>query len=539
MRRPGLASALVVAGSIGLGFALTARGMATWDSLPHLERSQWLVHQLGLPSSRTSDQLTPMLKWYGPLWAVFLGFMSEVVLRFARDPLWVQQAFNFALYPAGLWALHRLLLRAGVARSTSRLAVALVFGAIRLGGHALMNVNDFPMAMASLLAPLYLWSKLRDLDAGLRANGRLPRATLIAIGVVAVAPFLVRPPILVEPALVLAFLTVYAAASLRDAPLTQRLQIVALPLLAGLAFAAAVWPTLWEHGRALPLRTAISGFTRFSWSGQVRAFWHTWPATGLPRWYPFIWYPVALSPAAAIVTTIGLVRSLRRPPLRSHPFQLATRGGPIRLSLRRWLAAHALLLWLGVLAVRPILYDEDRHLLFLFPPLLVLGALAFDDRSDRLKNLLAAIVVLTSLVAYAQWGRYSYVYKSPLIGDRSAARFMGDYWGICVPLAVTALEDHVPPGAQVVVSAPYDTALAQVQHLRESRFMARPQFGPYRLARRASEPGAYEILYNRNGLSAWELRAIAQGRDTLIWQTSMPPGEPACIIVRHDREIAF
>jgi hypothetical protein len=521
MKRPWLAPALVIAGAIGLGFALTAPGMATWDSLPHLQRSQWLVHQLGLPSTRTSNQLTEMLKWYGPLWAVFLGFMSEVVFRFFRDPLWVQQAFNFALYPIGLWATYRLLRRAGVTRSTARLAVALVFGAIRLGGHALTNVNDFPLAMISLLAPLYLWKALRDLDAGMRAGGSVPRATLVKIGVVAVAPFLVRPPVLVEPVVVLAFLTIYAATALRGAPAARRLEVVALPLLAGLGLCAAVWPTLWEHGRTLPLRTAISGFTRFAWSGQVRAFGHTWTATGLPRWYPFIWYPVALGPAAAIVTGVGLVRSLGRP--------------SIHLSLRRWLAAHALLLWLGVLVLRPTLYDEDRHLLFLLPPLLVLGGLAFDDCSDRLKNLLAGIVVLTSLVAYAQWGRYAYVYKSPLIGDRSAARFMGDYWGICVPEAVTALQGRVPPGAQVVVSAPYDAALAQFQRLRESRFMARPDFGPYRLARTPSEPGAYEILYNRNGFSPRALRAIAEGRDQVIWQTMMPPGDPACIIVRHVR----
>ncbi len=535
MKHPRLVSALGIVGAVGLGFALTTRGVATWDSLPHLERSQWLVHELGLPSSRTSSQLTEMLKWYGPLWAVFLGLMSELAFRFFRDPLWVQQAFNFALYPVGLWALYRLLSRAGVARSTSRLAVALVFGAIRMGGHALMNVNDFPMAVVSLLAPLYLWNALGNLDTTVRTSGRIPHAALAAIGFVAAAPFLVRPPVLVEPALVLALLTAYAVTSLRGAAIARRLEVVALPVIAGLALTAAIWPTLWESGRALPLRTAITGFTRFTWSGQVRAFGHTWPATGLPRWYPFIWFPVALSPAAAIVATAGLVRSVWRPPLSSTRLALPAQHGPIRLSLRGWLAAHVLLLWLGVLVLRPTLYDEDRHLLFLFPPLLVLGALAFDDRSDRLKNGLAAIVALTSLVAYAQWGRFAYVYKSPLIGDRSASRFMGDYWGICVPLAVSALEGRVPPRAQVVVSGPYDAALAQVQRLEQSRFGGRPGFGPYRLARQPSEPGAFEIVYNRNGFSAWEQRAIATGRHELIWQTTMPPGDPACIIVRHAR----
>ena len=524
---------LVVLGSIALGFLVTARGMGTWDSWPHLERSQWLVHELGLPSSRTSDGLTEMLKWYGPLWALFLGLMSELVLPFFRDPLWVQQAFNFALYPAGLYALYRLLVRAGVAPSTSRLAVALVFGSIRLGGHALFNVNDFPMAMLSLLAPLYLWNLLREVDPAARASGRVGRPTLILFGMVAMTPFLVRPPVLVEPALFTGLLAAYAATALRGKPWPRRIELVVLPLLAGLVFGAAIWPSLWERGRALPLSTAIVGFTRFSWSGPVRALGRSWTSTALPRWYPFIWFSIALTPPAAIIAAAGLVRTLRRPSLAVHPFRLETRRGPVDVSLRRWLAAHAALFWLGVLLLRPTLYDEDRHLLFLFPPLLVLGALAFDDLSARTKNLLAATLAAASLFAYVQWGRYSYVYKSPLSGNRSAARFMGDYWGVCVPLAVSALEGRVPPDAEVVVPAPYDAAMAQYRHLREGRFNARPGFGPYRLVRRPSGPDAYEILYNRNEFNAPALRDVAEGRATLVWQTAMPPGDPACVIVRY------
>ena len=130
------------------------------------------------------------MKWYGPLWSLFLGLMSEVELKFLHDPTWVQHAFNFALFPVGLYATERLLERAGVRRSTAILAVALLFGAIRLGGHALVNVNDFPMAMLSLLVMLYLWTKLREVDARARAAGRLSRPTLVWLGMVAAVPFL-------------------------------------------------------------------------------------------------------------------------------------------------------------------------------------------------------------------------------------------------------------------------------------------------------------------------------------------------------------
>lgn len=214
MTRARLTALLVVLGSIALGFALTA-GVATWDSLANFDRSRWLLHAYGLPSSRTANGLDETMKWYGPLWALFLGLMSEVELKFLHDPLWVQHAFNFALFPVGLYATLRLLERAGVRRSTAILAAALLFGAIRLGGHALVNVNDFPMAMLSLLVMLYLWTKLRAVDPDARAAGRMPRLTLAWLGMVAIVPFLIRPPVALQLVTLAAFLALYGWTALR------------------------------------------------------------------------------------------------------------------------------------------------------------------------------------------------------------------------------------------------------------------------------------------------------------------------------------
>ncbi len=54
-----LAWLLVVAGSLALGFAFTARGVATWDSLSHFDRSRWLVHMYGLPSLANGERPRP------------------------------------------------------------------------------------------------------------------------------------------------------------------------------------------------------------------------------------------------------------------------------------------------------------------------------------------------------------------------------------------------------------------------------------------------------------------------------------------------
>jgi 4-amino-4-deoxy-L-arabinose transferase-like glycosyltransferase len=532
MRSSRLIWLLVAAGSIALGFALTAGGVATWDSLSHFDRSRWLLHMYGLPTSRTVNDLPETMKWYGPLWAMFLGLASELAFAFVRDPTWVEQAFNFALFPVGLYAVARLLVRAGIRRSTAALAVALLFGAIRLGGHALVNVNDFPMAMLSLLAMLYLWTKLRQVDPTARADGRFPRPTLAWLGVVAIVPFLIRPPVALQLATLTAFFALYGATALRGARRARRVELLLVPVCVAVAFTIAVWPTLWEPGRRYRIWEGLTVFARFPWVDTIRYFGRGSMSNALPRWYPFIWLPVMLSPATFLLLLVGLARGATRRSLAPQSFLLPTAWGTIDLSLRRWLAIHVALLWLAVIVLHPTLYDEERHLLFLYPPLLVLAALGLDDLGERLKVGLTVVVVATSLSSYAHWGRYAYVYKSSLIGARGAHRFMGDYWGVCVPLAVDALAGRVPAGAQVLVPGPFDPALIQYQRRREGP-RAWPGFGPYQFLREPAGWPAYLILNNRNGRSDPGLRAVQEGRSRELWRAVMPPGDPACVLVEY------
>jgi hypothetical protein len=545
MTRARLVPLLVVVGSVTLGFLVTSSGMATWDSLPHLDRSRWLVHMYGLPSSWRSTGIEETLKWYGPLWALFLGLVSQVVLPFVRDPLWVEQSFNFALWPVGLYAVGRLLTRAGVCRSTALLAVALLFGAIRLGGHALVNVNDFPMAMLSLVVMLYLWVALRELDQtrslrerdpAARAAGRFPWPTLVGLGIAAMVPSLIRPPVLLQPLTLALFLAFYGALVLRGARPAWRVALPLVPLGAGALFAFLVWPALWEHGRGLPLGRGLVTFAHFPWQGVVRYFGRSTPAGHLPRLYPAIWLPVMLTPAAFALLAVGLARGALRGALAPQSFLLplpAPGGRTIDLSLRRWLVLHAALLWLAVIVLHPPAYDEERHFLYLYPPLLVLGALGLDDLDERLKVALATLVIVTAAISYAGWGRYAYVYKSPLVGDRSADRFMGDYWGVCVPLAVDALAGRVPAGAEVVVPEPTDAARAQYDRRRAGPF-ARRGFGPYRIVQQRSGWPAYLILTNRLGDDAAGIQAAAQGLGRELWRGVMPPGDPACVLLEAD-----
>ena len=186
-----------------------------------------------------------------------------------------------------------------------------------------------------------------------------------------------------------------------------------------------------------------------------------------------------------------------------------------------------------MIVLHPTIYDEERHLLFLYPPLLVLAALGLDELGERLKYGLVVLVVASACSSYAHWGRYSYVYKSSLIGDRHAERFMGDYWAACVPLAIDALAGRVPAGAPVVVPGPLDPALIQYARRRAGP-RALPGFGPYQIVRQPVSWPAYIIMNNRSGRHEPVLRAIADGRARELWRTTMPPGDPACLLIVYD-----
>jgi hypothetical protein len=74
-----------------------------------MERGEWLLrhYRFGAPLGDIG-----ITKWYGPLWELFLGFFSHVILGFLRDPMWVRYTFNFALFPVTLFLIFDSLSRA-------------------------------------------------------------------------------------------------------------------------------------------------------------------------------------------------------------------------------------------------------------------------------------------------------------------------------------------------------------------------------------------------------------------------------------------
>jgi hypothetical protein len=533
MRKVAWLSLVIGAGVVGA--AVTWDGPIVWDDLEHLDHSRWLLSRYGLYAHPPFVART--VQWYGPLWELVMGLCTEWVFPFLRDPIWVRHAVTFALFPITIVAAYRLLGRVGYERSTRLLACACLFGVIRFGGHGLLNVKDFPFACAFLLASLGLWVLLREgqlppLGSGFR------RSTITAAVLVALVPFLVRPAIHFHFWGLFLFLVLYCALSLHLSRLARWL-IPLSTILIGAVILFALFPPMWQRSWHVWIRP-IRLFAAFPFEDEVRFFGTSYAVSALPRWYPLAWLPVLAEPVTSVVCLCGLaffVYSLiQRLQSRTNPFELETRHGRVDLSFPLWLSLIVVASWCGVLIVKPTLYDEERHILFLFPPLFLLGALGLDRLPSRVKVSLVTLIVASSLASYASWGRYAYVYKSPLVGDTRASAFSGDYWGACLSEAVKALPAYVPKHAVVYADDYLGSAVLAARRYHESRFASIPDYGDYDWTKAyPSQPPWYAVVFNRAGTIEGVLANVTAGKFQVLWHSTMPPGDKACYLLEAAR----
>jgi hypothetical protein len=190
----------------------------------------------------------------------------------------------------------------------------------------------------------------------------------------------------------------------------------------------------WPWAQVSPLLRPLIGAwdaAHSGWGGSM-----LWNGTHvdsqhLPRAYLPIWFAVTLPETYLLALAAGVAQLFARP----------------RLHIRRE-TLHAVI-WLGFAALVPVamasmtravIYDAQRHFLFVLPPLAALGGLALGRFFEDVRVALAAraaafgmLLALFGLVAsdMIELHPYEYVYfnriSGGLPGERT--RFETDYWG--------------------------------------------------------------------------------------------------------------
>lgn len=374
----------------------------------------------------------------------------------------------FALYPTrhllgGLFAAAGVLGTARLARELDGPRagfLAALFLALTplFFGHAFVNPKDAPFAV------LHVWA-IYALVRAIRHYPRVPWRVVAGLGVAAGLAMGVR----IGGVLVLCYTALSAAAwlalVLRRAgwsAIRAALVPLAVRLLAACATAYGVMLVCWPWAQTGPLHhplLALRESTRFGWAGTVLFEGTVYPAAGLPRRYVTELLLLTLPEYLLLGAAVALVRagfgigamgrrgqaakageSLSAEP-RGEDSGDATVSIPAGTAWVRWLVVWTCIVFpIAYAALKgAVLYDNQRHFLFVIPPLAAAAAGAFDwvwRRASRPVTVLVGVPALAALLLAAfdlatlHPHQYAY-FNRALAGGMTGAsgRYELDYWG--------------------------------------------------------------------------------------------------------------
>jgi hypothetical protein len=264
----------------------------------------------------------------------------------------------------------------------------------------------------------------------------------------------------------------------------------ALPALLAYATTAlvvtyATWPALWNA----PLRAFRASFlmaSDFDWHGKVLFQGTQYLSTDLPaRFLPTL-LTIQLSEVALFLFAAGML-------VLGYATWKKNGDWPWALLLASWFFLPVF----GFMLVRPNIYDNFRHFLFILPPVFLFAGYALQAglrliRRSWLKVAIIGLLVLPQVMSLIQLHPYEYTYYNLLVGGvRGAFReYELDYWATSYRAATEYLNQTAPPNAAVIVWGP--------DHI-VARF-ARPdlQIVPYQEADSVPRENTYILLSSRS-----------------------------------------
>ncbi|MGK2961467.1 MAG: ArnT family glycosyltransferase [Gemmatimonadaceae bacterium] len=323
-------------------------------------------------------------------------------------------------------------------------------------GHMFMNPKDMPFAVLSLAATYLL----------LRAYDRLPALpwrTVLAVGIVIGLGLGVRigALMLLGYAVVLASFWILAAHWPDGRPtapgLRESVAGIGVSLARIFVVAWTVMLVWWPYAQLNPLLNPLRAFRR-------AANFTDFPADVLygGRYIPSSALPLDYIPGSFLITLpeyyaialiggcLALAALLIGPRARPH----LDRDAVAKLAFLLFTILFPLA---TIFLLRPILYDANRHFLFIVPPLAVLAALSlalvFRTAAPKFIKSVVAVAIATSLVlTVADMIRlhpYQYIFYNRAFGGLPAARgqYETDYWGQSHKEGVEWLIKNHRPGA--------------------------------------------------------------------------------------------
>jgi hypothetical protein len=322
----------------------------------------------------------------------------------------------------------------------------------RYYGAMFNNPKDIPFAIGYIWSIYYILQFSRQLpDVSARVNLRLG----LAIG----ATLATRVGGLILFGYVGLVVTIWFVTAAKSEGLSIRTVRVTLPVLRSCAWIAAIsWAIMlmfWPWAQAGPFTRPFQALTRFShfadWQGNVLYDGTLIRSTELPRGYILRWLAITLPEIFLVALAVGFIYSVWKIFSGERATWENLRNAGI-------VALAAVFPIVYVIIRRSVLYNAERHLTFVVPPLACLAAwgcyLAVSQLGKTSRRIVAAsalVYLAFHLTTMVRLHPDEYVYFNQLVGGLKGAygRYDTDYWGNSYREAVQDLSAYVgtPNGA--------------------------------------------------------------------------------------------
>ncbi len=374
---------------------------------------------------------------YGALFDTVRGFISEGLyqdhhlLAFFTTSHVINALFGFlAILYTGFLAKEIGGWRTGL--------VAILFMALspRFWGNSMNNPKDIPFAAGSIFFLYYTIRFIKELP-----KPSMKTMALIAMGMA--ASIGTRPGGL----LLIGYFFLFTLFAWFDSSILKKQKINPLYMTASILGIALLGYlgglVFWPYGQLNPIVNpllALKQMTQFSfWNGRVLFEGALIPATQLPWYYLPKW--ILISSPLFLITSLCLFFLALRPLLKNFDGRLL---GMIFFS--------AVFPLVYAIYKESTTYDAWRHFMFVYPPIIVIAAAAWENLFRILKTwgqkILLTGVLLLHLGEPLSWmvqnHPHEYVYFNATVGGLRGAfgRYETDYWGNCLRFSAEWLAEH-------------------------------------------------------------------------------------------------
>ncbi len=324
-------------------------------------------------------------------------------------------------------------------------------------GHSFINPKDIPFAVLFLVSLYYLTVSYDHLP-------RPGTKRTIVLGVAIGLTLGIRVGAVMLFGYLVVLIGLWLMARYRQSPsyrgklVWNDIRSASVPCIWVGVVAWIVMLAWWPYGQVSPILNPLralkrnADFTDFSANSLYQG--RLIPSDALPRGYLPTWFSITLPEFYALILSIGVIallvrRLIRKPTSESVDvhrqskilFVIFAGGFPVATAI----------------AMHPILYDGDRHFLFVVPPLAVvtgvtLAWLLTKGLSRSLKVATAAVVLVLGGMTATDMIRlhpYEYIFFNRSFGGLKSAlgRYETDYWGVSHKEGIDWLTKNYKPNA--------------------------------------------------------------------------------------------